>query len=176
MESRRTQLLIALLIAAGLAAAVAYSWQQKRQEAAEASLRDLEVCNADVADLARWNSGPTSDAPLTADNPELNRRLHEAAAEAGMPDELASIDPGQPRQIRETEYSETPVFLRLNSVTVRQFVTFLHSLSAHDPGVRTKSIELGSPGGPAPGRGSESWTADVTLAYLSYSPRPRPNP
>ena len=175
METRRTHLLIALLVATALASGAAWSWQEKRRQAAEGSFRDLAVCQADIADLARWNAGPTSDAPLTADNPELNRRLHEAAIQAGMPEELASIDPGQPRQIRDTEYSETLVFLRLSSVTLRQLVTFLHWLSAHDPGVRTKSIELGSTGSAPTEPANETWTADVSLAYLSYSPRPRPS-
>lgn len=176
VNRRRTPLLIALVVAAGLAAAVAFSWLQKQRSAAEAAGRDLARCRADLADLARWNAAGSGDVPLTADSPELNRRLHDAAAEAGVPDELASIDPGQPRPVRDTDYAETLVFLRLNSVTLRQLVTFLHNLSAHDAGVRTRSIELGAPAGQGPDGGGDAWAADVTLAYLSYAPRARPNP
>jgi hypothetical protein len=172
LDSKRTKLLIALVIAAGLAASFGYSWEGKRHDAAAASLQDLVVCQQKIADLVKWDVGPSSDAPLTADNPELIRRLRTAATEAGVPDALASIDPGQPHQLKDTDYSETLVFVRLNGVTVRQLVTFLHELSARDASVRAKSVELGMPPGQAPDAG-DTWTGDVTLAFLSYAPRAR---
>lgn len=172
MESKRTKLLTALVIAAGLAAIFGCSWEDKRHDTAAASVQDLVICQQKIADLVKWDVGPSSDAPLTAENPELNRRLHSAATEAGVPDALASIDPGQAHQLKDTDFSETLVFVRLNAVTLRQLVTFLHELSFHDASVRTKSVELGMPPGQAPDAG-DAWTADVTLAFLTYAPRAR---
>jgi hypothetical protein len=173
LETRRTKLLTALLVAAILAAIFGYSWEGKRHDAAAASVEDLTTCRARIADLAKWNVGPGNDAPLTEDNAELNRRLHTAAADAGVPDALASIDPGQPHPLKDTEYNETLVFLRLNGVTLRQLVEFLHGLSAHDASIRTKSIELGVPSGQSPDAPGDTWTADVSLAFLTYATGPR---
>ena len=173
LESKRTKFLVVLLIAAGLAAIFGFSWEDKRREAAAASVQDLATCRQKIADLVKWDVGPSSDAPLTADNPELNRRLHTAAVDAGVPDALASIDPGQPHQLKDTDYDETLVFLRLNGVTLRQLVTFLHQLSARDASIRTKSVELGIPAGQSPDSSGDTWTADVTLAFLTYAPLSR---
>ena len=170
MNSQCTKLLAVLVIAAGLAAVFAFSWEDRRHEAAAASVEDLAICRQKIADLVKWDVGPGSDAPLTADNPELNRRVHAAAVDAGVPDSLASIDPGQPHQLKETDYSETLVFLRLNEVTLRQLITFLHQLSAHDASIRTKSVELGIPPGQPANSSGDTWTADVTLAFLTYAP------
>jgi hypothetical protein len=182
VASQRTKLLALVALAAAVLAAFAYGWQDNRRVAAEGAQRDLAITAQDLADLARWNAGAGTDATLTADDPELNRRLRTAAVAAGVPDQLSSIDPGQPRQIPQSDYSETLVFLRLNSVTLRQLVTFLHGLSAADSSVRTKSLELAPPAaGVQPVAGGETgapddqWTADVTLAYLTYSPRSRSN-
>jgi type II secretory pathway pseudopilin PulG len=174
LESRKTKLLIALIIAAGLAALIGYSWENRQHEAAAASVDDLAVCRQKITELAQWGIGSGSNAPLTADDSELNRRLHAAAADAGMTDALASIDPGQPHPLMDTEYDETLIFLRANGVTIRQLVEFLHKLSLQDASLRTKSIELGIPTGQPAGSPGDTWTADVTLSVLTYAPLVRP--
>jgi hypothetical protein len=105
--------------------------------------------------------------------------LRGAATIAGVADQLVSIEPGQPTPLRDSDFSETPVYLRLRALTLRQLVTFLHQLSTGNAGVRAKAIELSPPpdSSAAPtsaaGGADEQWTGDVTLAYLTYTPRPR---
>lgn len=179
--ARRTALLSLLAIAGVATACVAYSRLENQRQNAVAAQHEMTACLADLKDLSIWQTGGAQPAaPADANDPELNRRLHTAASVAQIPDQLVSIDPGQPRRVRDTDYTETFVGLRLNRVTMRQLVSFLHYLSAHDASVRARSIELAPPGAAesagaplqAASKGpAEYWTADVMLAYLSYAPR-----
>jgi hypothetical protein len=176
-------LLALLAICGAILAGFALLRMQNAQEEALRSEQDLAVCRADLIDLARWRSGRTTAAPLSAADPELNRRLSAAALAAGIAGELASIEPGQPNRVRETDYTQTPVYVRLGAVTLRQLMTFLRELSARDAAVRTKGIELSPPTAPASASSTalvsgaasldELWTTDLTLSYLTYAPRGR---
>jgi len=172
--AQTTALLIALLVVGAAASLWAFVRLQGAREAATAASRDLVECRADLADLAKWQGGRTTIAPLDAKDPELNRRLSAAAVAAGISGELASIEPGQPARVKDTDYTETPVFLRFGAVTLRELAGFLSDLSAGDAAVRTKTIELSVPAPDAAGhRPGELWTSDVALGYLTYAPRGR---
>ncbi len=174
MNSRTTQLLIVLLIAAAAVMGVAYSRLGTAREHAALRQSDLALCMADLAEMTS-GAGPGIVVRPGVDDPELNRRLRAAATIAGVPNELVSIDPGPARQVRDTDYDETVVYLRLDNVTLRELVTFLHQLSEKDKALRTKMLQLAPPTQtgivrPTVALAGELWTADVTLAYLSYSP------
>lgn len=180
VSSQWTRLLIALIVAAGALATLGFGRLQSQRRQALNSEADLQAC---LADLAAMSPGVERSAlsPQGEVDPELNRRLRSAADAAGLADQLASIDPLPPRPLRDTEYDEMLVVLHLNAATVKQVVTFLHQLSATDRAMRTKMIEMATPETagasgppatqPAP---DELWTTDVTLAYLSFAPRHKP--
>jgi hypothetical protein len=171
-----TTLLALLLVAAGVLAAFAFMRLQSLHDSASAAQNDLSVCQQDLAELARWQSSRTTGAPVNSNDPALNRRLSAAAVSAGISGELASIEPGQPNRVRDTDYTETPVYVRLNAVTLRQVVTFLMDLSAHDAAVRAKTIELSAPQAQPPSQAAgERWTTDIGLAYQTYAPRGQEN-
>jgi len=177
-----TRLLILLLLLSAIAAVVAYAKLDNSRDAAIASQRDLSICRADLADLSRWHSTPGS-AATTGDDRAFNKDIRIAAIAAGIPNELASVEVGQPVRFEESDYLEMPLFLRLNAVTLRQLTTFIHQLSQNDSRLRAKIIELSVPTEivPQPNRQprssqAEFWTADLTLARLSYSPKPRGHP
>lgn len=176
MRFRRTTILAMLLVAAAVAALAAYVRLESARTGAVAAERDLIASRGDLADLARWGTARGGDSRTSAspDDPDLNRRLRSAAAIAGIADQLTSIEPGQPARLRETAYSETPVYLRLTAVSLRQAIVFLHHLSSADAGIRARTIELAAPeesSGPGP-VANERWTGDITLGSLTYEPRP----
>lgn len=174
VPSRLTMLLSLLLLLAGASAILTFMRLENAHEGASAAQRDLAVCRIDLAELAQWQSTRTTGAPVNSSDPALNRRLTSAALTAGISGELASIEPGQPLRLRETDYTETPVYLRLNAVTLRQVGNFLTDLSSHDAAVRAKTIELTPPQAPPQTpSASERWTTDIGLAYQTYSPRGR---
>ncbi|HEX4793464.1 MAG TPA: hypothetical protein VH370_06715 [Humisphaera sp.] len=178
-----TRVLILLLLLSAAAAIVAYVNLTNSRDAAIASQRDLNICRADLADLSRWQATPGAAATSSGDDRAFNKDIRIAAIAAGIPNELASVEVGQPVRFEESDYLEMPLFLRLNAVTLRQLTTFIHDLSDNDPRLRAKMIELSVPTdiGSQPNRAAraaqgESWTADLTLARLSYAPKPRGNP
>src|SRR4051812_31863368 len=128
-------------------------------------MKDLADCRADLAFLK--NHGRGAVASNGAPNlPEINRRLRDAAVAVQAADKLSSIEPGQPARIENSDYTELPVFVHFEPLTLKQIGTMLHSMS--DSASRAKSIELSTPPGE---ENSNLWTADVTMAYLMYSPR-----
>jgi hypothetical protein len=171
-EKVSTLLALLLLCGAILAGYSAMRLFDARESAAHAR-GDLRTCRADLSDLEKWRSGRTTGVPLTAQDPELNRRLSAAAVAARISGELSSIEPGTPARVKDADYTETKVFVRLGAVTLPELVKFLQDLSAADSAVKTKSIELQTPDVPAspPQRAGEMWTCDLTLAYLAYAPR-----
>jgi len=180
---QRTRVFILLLLLSAAAAVVASVKLDNSRVAAIASQRDLSICRADLADLSRWQSTPGSPTAASGDDHPFNKDIRIAAIAAGIPNELASVEVGQPVRFEEGDYLEMPLFLRLNAVTLRQLTTFIHQLSQNDSRLRAKMIELSVPTEPAPQPNratrapqAESWTADLTLARLSYAPKPRGNP
>jgi hypothetical protein len=173
-----TRLLILLAIAGVITSLFAWSRLNDSRAHALAAAGDLAVCRQDLADLDNWHTEPSSGAGIISADPELNHLIQGAAVIAQMSDQLASIEPGPPARIRDTDNFQTPIYLRLNSVTLRQLVTFLHQLSSSDSAVRTAAIELSPPesASSAPTQNAEPWMADVTLAYLTYAPKAAANP
>ena len=163
-----TWLLILLLMGVGCLALFAYSQLAAARDNALRAQADLLECSDDLADLAAYG---TSSAPLAADSPALSAPLGQAANDAGISGKLASVQPGQAQALRESDYTETPVYVRLNSVSLRQTLTFLYNLSSANANVRAKTIELTPDPSTAKAGGEELWTTDLTLAYLSYTPR-----
>ncbi len=175
MRHPLTRLLLLLVLTAALATAAAYARMAASASRAAAARRDLRACQADLADLAAWHvTARSAGDPPAAEDAALSRQVHRAAAAAGVGDRLASVEPGP--SVRDGDALRTPVFVRLDGVSLAQTVTFLRALSGPAAGVRTTGIELTAPAGPAaavaspvasPAGGPELWTADLTLSQTS---------
>jgi hypothetical protein len=167
--ARRTSLLLSLLIvAAGLAAAVAYARMDKFRDDAERARANLAGARASMAQIRAWRSSPGRATAATMDASQLSARLREAATAAGLADAPGS-EPDKPRRLGDSDYEEMPVYLRFEPLTLKQLTTFLVTLARIDPSSRAKSIELSPP--TQGGAGGDLWIADVTVGYLTYAPR-----
>jgi hypothetical protein len=173
MAQRRTILLVILLGVTCLTAALAYGRLSTLRETAQTGAENQALARRDIEDIRRWRASPGRAAPVLADTPELTRRLREAATAAGLAEPPGS-EPDNPKPIADSDYSEMLVFLHFQPLTIRQLTTFLHTLSRIDPSSRAKTIELRPPDATAPPAppGEELWTADVSVGYLTYTPRP----
>lgn len=166
--ARRTRLLFAMVIAALVAAVPCWMRLASARSAANAAQRDLMACRSILADL---KGADALRPPTPGEAADVDRRVREAADAAGVRRNLSSVEPGLPRATPGGGTSEMPVFLRFESLALRDLCAFLVRLSADDPRSRVKSLEL-SPAaddatarGPATTQPSERWTADVTIAY-----------
>src|SRR6266478_4016339 len=99
MQGTRVHILLLMLSVA--AATVAYVNLNNSRGAAIASQRDLNICRADLADLSRWQSNPGSAATSSGDDRAFNKDIRIAAIAAGIPNELASVEVGQPVRFEE---------------------------------------------------------------------------
>ncbi len=171
MRDRRTLLLALIAVLAGAAAIAGYVRLDHTRSDALASERDLSAVRRDLAEVMAA-SGSAGVAMGKMNDSEVDRRLRQAAAVAGLSEKLRSTTAGNAARIGTTDYSELPVFLRFESVTLQQLMVFLRELAVDDPGSRTKSIELSPPdlAAQAAAVGPEVWTADLTVAYLLFAP------
>lgn len=172
MNNRTTLILALLLLASAIAAAVSFAQLQHHQSIAERQQNDLRQSLRLLSDLESNNS-PARLIATRLDGSDLNRRIRDAATAAGISQNLSGIEPNRPLRLADSNYNELMVFLRFENVTIRQLSTFMHRLAAIDPACRVKSIELESPPDPAD---TTHWTSDLTLAYLTYSPRDKSQP
>jgi hypothetical protein len=175
MAHRHTQLLLLIILLAAGACAWGYSRMDAEGEAAAIAQRNLLEAKQSLGEIVRAKTSGAPTATANLDVSELNRRLRDAASTAGISEKLVSIEPGQPNRIPNTDYNEMQVFLRFEPLSLKQLVTFLHELGTADHSSRAKSIELGTPAaasGTEAGAGAgDIWSAEVTMAYLIYSPR-----
>ena len=166
MTRRRTRLLLVLLAASACAAVAAHARLRAARSGAARARDALSVSTRQLDELHRWRSGADAAKSAEADTSQLTRVLREAAARAGATDKLASIEPGQPARVG-ADYAQTPVFLRLERLSLKQLTLALHHLAQLDPASRAQGIELSAAG--TEGQ-TELWNADVTVSYLTFAP------
>jgi hypothetical protein len=168
MNVSRSNLLALLVIVSAACAAMMFARMQTLRAGAIEAQQDLRDCRADLTRLAQV-------APVAARGPlpseaDLERLLNDAAQASGT--RLASIEGGSRPSDEESSQAatektvEASVFVRLDTLTLRQLVAFLGALSERDPAARAKVIELSIPQGsenPPP----DAWAADVTIGYTS---------
>jgi hypothetical protein len=164
-----------LVGAAAIACVVAGLWMSEQREAATIAATHLAAARRDMGYIVQVRLAPGQSVAESLDSPEISRRIREATRAAGL-DDPSSIEPSPPARVAMTDYTETPVYLALEPLTLKQLVTFLHHLCRIDPGARIKQIELNPPdaagGGAVAQDGPEDlWTAGVAVGYLTYSPR-----
>lgn len=177
MAKRRTTLLILLLAPAALCALLSFFRMSKFREDAQAARQNLADARRDIEEIRRWRSSPgRAAAAATMETPQLNAKLREAAAAAGLASAPGS-EPYKPQPLAGSDYSEMAVDLQLQPLTMRQLTTFLVTLARIEPSVRVKTIELSPPeqtGVPVPAgvgqNGEDVWLPAVTVGYLTYTP------
>src|SRR5882724_8108336 len=174
MARRKTFLLALLLVTAFLYGGFCHRRMISTKEEARIARDNLFRAQAALAEIHRWKASPGRAAALPMETPQLSAKLREAAMAAGLADAPGS-EPGSPAQLAGTDYSELPVFLRFEPLTMKQLTAFLVTLSRIDPSARATVIELAPPD-PSLSRstvavpGEEVWSAGVEVDYLTYSP------
>ena len=172
MARRQTFLLALLLVTAFLFGGFCHRRMMRLQEEAQTAHDNLISARANLAEIHRWKSSPGRAAAVAMEAPQLSAKLRQAALAAGLGDAPGS-EPGTPAQLAGTDYSELPVFLRFEPLTIKQLTAFLITLSSIDPSARSTVIELTppEPGISHAAPGEELWSAGVEVDYLTYSPQ-----
>jgi hypothetical protein len=162
-------MLCVLLVAAAATAWVAASRLGDARDRAAAAADDRTAVRDRLAVLAAAGGAEASAAiGERGADPELNRRLRDAASAAGLAGQLVSIEPSEPRPVAGSDRAEAMIFLHFEQTSVRGVVAFLRRLAETAPNVRPAGIELAEAAavtGPAPDSSAETWSVDLTLAY-----------
>jgi hypothetical protein len=161
MSRRITRILVLVLLC--LAMVSLWSWGRmtdQRRSAARAA-EDLALSRATAGRIEQLRQRPslgTSREP----HQELSRRIEQAAAAAQLgTGSLERIGSEQQRRLSDSVAERSrPVFLR--QVTLRQLMTFMHTLTEENPGLQIGSLRLSAPRGE---EGGELWRAEMTLSY-----------
>lgn len=153
-----------------LLAAWTYSRVGEARDAAIAANDDLNECRDLVERMSAVRDRSSAASSSTREG-DINQHIYTAASDAGLEPQVMSVEPGQPQRVQGTDYTELPVPLEIELVTLEDLVKFLHKLSTEDPAVRVRSISLAPP---SEGDTSENWEASVTLAYLMRATSGRP--
>ena len=173
LPPRRQTLWLGLLLACVAAwVPLTYVRLSKYRDDAEVAARDLAEVKLALLDVHAFRASPGRAAPVLMETAQLTQKLREAAAAAGLPDAPGS-EAGDPRRLANSDYTELPVYLRFEPLTLRQLTNFLHSLGRIDPTSRPRSIELAVPEQMSGPPGEERWRADVEVGWLTYSPQKR---
>jgi hypothetical protein len=174
---RTTTLLLLLVLMSGGACALALSRMDAMRHSALTAADDLArirealpaVGPATRAGSDRADVAIVSDA---ADASEITRLVRDAAAKSGAEAALARIEPGRTSDASES-LEAAALLVQFDPLTLRQLVTFLHTLAMSDGQFAPEAIELSAAA--AAGASAESaaaipeerWTATVTVVRRS---------
>jgi hypothetical protein len=168
--NRRTTSLLAWLVVVSAAVCV-YAVTSLYDASTEARLafdtvRQSRAQVATIIAMQQRKAGVVTDAG-GAPTPEITRRIHDAAAGAGIPEGMPGqgivrIDPAAPQRLPGTDMTEIDVPVRLQRVEVGQVVRLLYMLCDAEPSLGVKSVSLASPGSEDQ---SPTWDVDVTITW-----------
>jgi len=172
--SRRKRLTIwTVLLILVLIGCVGYSYDRFAAAKARAveTARDTQACRRLRQRIERLRQRPQMAEAKALDRPKLTSRIQQTAREAGIGPgkrgNLVRIDPSaRGRRLGETVYTEKPVHVTLERVTLDQLMQMLGPLTKRR-GMRCQHINLTPPSASKRGR---RWNAELTLNYLVYAP------
>ncbi len=172
MRDSRRQLL-AVVIYAGLSVLLTVcGWEMiQAQAAAQAAAENLQRCRQLAAQIEALKTAPAQASLERQSTQEVATRIERAAQTAGITGSaITRIDPQAARRIGKSAHVQQPTHVEIRQVSLEQLGKFLAELALGESGLETTSIRLSLPRGstnPSPG---ESWSAEVVLTHLVFSP------
>ena len=170
--NRKVTLIACLLLLLGL-----WNWVEARSLASKqnshgALVGQIEQMHADVQRLKVLRGAPRAATDRERPNDELLAQIRDAMDRAGMPAKRwIGNDPALPVRVPRSPYKRLSTRLSFERVTLPDLVTFAFYLTENDRALRISHIRLVAPRGDDP----ETWTAELTITYLIYSPYLHPH-
>jgi hypothetical protein len=170
MNRRRLILATLILLVLGTVDLICYWEFSESQTYAIRATRDAEQCARLAARITVLRTKPTIAGVGEQAPEELARRIEAGANALGIEgDNLASIEPDPAARVAGTAYLEKPTTVQLRQVTLAQLIDLLCQISQSGQNLQIKALRLTSP--PHEDEGGR-WSAELTVSYLIYSPRP----
>ncbi len=155
-------------------AGVAYGRYTASLERLHDARARLAQCRQLADDIRRLDTLPAF-AAIDADSQDATaRRIERALHAARLPEDavLRILPPAQPYRLGDSPYQVYATRIELKQVAMRQVVEFALALHDAEQGVTVRDLRLWSPGR-RPTGATETWSAEVTLTQLAFSPKTR---
>jgi hypothetical protein len=164
--------IIGVLLLGLLCLVIASTWQlEARRTRAQSAAADLAECHRLAAHIARLRAQPHQAGLTERSARELAQQIEQAAQQAGVaPADVIRINPRGARRISNSVYKQQSTDVAINSVTMKELITFLSALTSKSKGLQISSLRLLAEAEPALQADSEEWDAEVTLTFLIFSP------
>jgi uncharacterized protein YggU (UPF0235/DUF167 family) len=171
MKPKRTFLLAGAMAIALLGVNLWSGWVLVRAKSqAQDATANAQLCRQLASRITDLQAKPVVAAAGEQATQELTARIETAAHSLGIAgDNLASIAPASAARVSDTAYLEKPTTVQLRQVTLSQLVSLLCNLAGDGRSLRIKELRLTTP---PQKENSELWSAEITIAYLIYSPAP----
>lgn len=176
MRVERKQLWLGALWCALLLLVLASYWMmrasQNRLRAAQTQLQDCEALAKDISSL----QNRPGFAALGVDSPRtITARAEEAGEQAEiLAESLVRIEPQSAVRLRDSAYRIRPTRLELRRVSLQQVLSFTHAMIDESQGTTIRDIRLTATDPSATeSDDADSWTAELVLTQLIFSPLKR---
>ena len=169
--NRNTRTRSALAICAVLCTAL-WCWLEARgatstRDSYLQAVRQTEQMSADVNRIQALRAVPQVATERLRPNDELLAEVREALERADLPTTLwIGNDPSQPVRVPKSSYKRLSTRLSFEDVTLRQLSAFSFHLLQQDPALSVSEVRLHAPRSELKG----TWSAELTIGYLIYSP------
>jgi len=157
-----------------LAALFGYLKMNAAAAAMQTASQDVAACRTLVAEITELQDLPQF-AALEADRPQTIREsVEQATKTARLPAaSLIRIQPQPPFRLGNSEYRLWPTRLELNAVTLQQVTSFAHALADEQRGLTVRDLRLWTPTSESTAGSGETWSAEITLTQVTFSPKSR---
>jgi uncharacterized membrane protein len=157
LPMRTSVAILTICLATALCGAWAWEYLDDQRSAAAAAATELAACRTLAKQITASRLAPAI-APRAAD---ITAVIASAAAQADLAEgSLDHVDPGSDRRNPDGTVIPRQIELTIRQATLRQIITFAHTLSAPPGELRATRLRL-TPSG-ADGGG---WAAQMTLTY-----------
>jgi len=147
-------------------------WAMTQAKAAAVfAAQDADRCRSLATQIIALQDKPVVAGTQEHPFEQLTDRIEAAAKAYGIAGDthLASIAPEQPTRVLDTAYIEKPTTIELRDAKLPQIIGLIERLALDGSALRVKSLRLTAPPHQEDG---DLWSAELTVAYLIYSPIP----
>lgn len=146
-----------------------------RREGARVAAEGLAACRKLGDQIAVLKRIPTHASLESRGRQDMALAIQRAAQLAHIPDlSIVRVTPLAGRRLGKSAYLEQPTTVELQQVSLEQLVRFLRELSNPEQGLTATSLRLTAPRTPGEDRESETWSVEVILTHLVFSPEYAP--
>jgi hypothetical protein len=171
--NRHIYSLVALIVSLVALNLWAWSVLADRRQAAGAAQHDAGICQDLAERIKRLKDKPMVAGSHEIELTELSKRIEQAAVDCQIPaSELVRISPEAARRVGDSLYLEKPTTVLLEGVGLHELARFLYDMSNGSAAMDVQNLRLNAPREQETG---DRWTAEVTLSYLIYAPKPETN-